>query len=111
MAKKSNPSEDYLIAIGENIRRNRQKSGYTLEKLGDEIGLDKGNMHKIEAGKNVTVLTLLKIASLLQIAPGKLLETNVKISSKNAGKVSARHKSGKTKGKKSSKKKKSGKKK
>jgi transcriptional regulator with XRE-family HTH domain len=97
-AKKDNSAEDYLSAIGENIRRNRRKSGYTLEKLGDAIGLDKGNMHKIEAGKNVTVLTLLKIAQCLEIAPAKFLD--VKVSSKKAEKKSAPKKGNKSKNKK-----------
>ena len=80
MASKLSPTELYLIAVGENVRRYRLKRGYTLEALGLDIGLDKGNMHKIEAGKNVTVLTLLKISSFLEVDPQKLIETDVKLS-------------------------------
>ena len=93
MAKKSNSTQGYLIAIGANIRNHRQKSGFTLEMLGDKIGLDKGNMHKIESGKNVTILTLIKIAELLDVAPGKLLEAK-------ASKSAPKKKSSGSKGKK-----------
>ena len=105
MAKNANLTDDYLKAIGENIRHYRQKRGYTLEVLGDHIGLDKGNMHKIEAGKNVTVLTLLKIALFLDVPGAKLLDTDMKLSSKDAGKFVARKKSSKAKTKSKGKKK------
>ena len=101
MAKKKNSTEGYLVAIGANIRNHRMKSGLTLEKLGDKIGLDKGNMHKIESGKNVTILTLVKIAELLDVAPAKLLDA--KSASASAGKKAApkaKSKGGKKSGKK-----------
>ena len=80
MAYRPNPTKDFLEAVGENIRYYRQKRGLTLEALGDDIGLDKGNMHHIEAGKNITLETLLKIAVFLEIDPSKLVNTDVNVS-------------------------------
>lgn len=100
MAYKSNPTQDFLKAIGENIRYYRQKRGFTLEALGDDIGLDKGNMHKIEAGKNITVLTLLKISLFLEVDPVKLLDTDVNISFEDAEKYVAQKKNERAKTKK-----------
>ncbi|CAN5410692.1 hypothetical protein BH09BAC5_BH09BAC5_25170 [soil metagenome] len=84
MAQRSNPSKDFLESVGDKIRYYRQKRGFTLEALGDDIGLDKGNMHRIEAGKNITLLTLVKIALFLDIEPGKLIGNKVDLSLKDA---------------------------
>ena len=71
--KKKNPVNVFLQQVGDNIRKERIKKGYTLAALGEDIGLDKSNMHKIEQGKNITLVTLLKIAAFLEIHPTKLL--------------------------------------
>lgn len=89
MAQKD-PSNDFLAAVGAKIRHYRQKEGISLIQFGDDIGLDKGNLHKIESGKNITVLTLLKIALLLKVDVSKLVSTNVKFSSKEAEKFIAK---------------------
>lgn len=80
MAKRQDPTQDFLLAVGERIRYYRKRKGYTLDALGEDIGLDKSNMHHIEAGKNITLLTLLKIALFLDIEPAKLLQTDVSLS-------------------------------
>lgn len=64
----------FLKQVGDNIRKERLKKGYTLAGLGEDIGLDKSNMHKIEQGKNITLVTLLKIAAFLEIHPVLLFE-------------------------------------
>jgi transcriptional regulator with XRE-family HTH domain len=79
MAYRQDPTQEFLSAVGENIRYYRKKKGFTLEALGEDIGLDKSNMHHIEAGRNLTLLTLLKIATFLDIDPAKLLQTEVNI--------------------------------
>lgn len=84
MAYRTDPTKEFLQAVGDNIRYYRQKRGLTLEALGDDIGLDKGNMHRIEAGKNITLLTMLKIALFLDIDPVKLLTNDVNISLEDA---------------------------
>ncbi len=64
----------FLEQVGNNIRTYRQKKGLTLEALGEDVGLDKSNMHRIEQGKNITLVTLLKIAAYLEVSPGKLIQ-------------------------------------
>jgi transcriptional regulator with XRE-family HTH domain len=110
MAKSKNPTKDFLSAVGGNIRHYRQKQGLTLEQLGEDIGLDKGNVHRIEAGKNITLLTLLKIALFLKTDPLKLLGNKVKVSVGDAENLIAGKKRARTRTKSKSKKKSSRKK-
>jgi transcriptional regulator with XRE-family HTH domain len=84
MAYRQDPTQEFLAAVGENIRYYRKKKGFTLEALGEDIGLDKSNMHHIEAGRNLTLITLLKIALFLDIEPAKLLQTNVNVTLEDA---------------------------
>lgn len=64
----------YLTEIGYNIKTYRIKRGLSLEKLGFDIGLDKSNMFRIEKGQNITLLTLIKIALILDIKPEVLIK-------------------------------------
>ena len=80
MATRKNPTKEFLQAVGSKIRYYRQKRNLTLENLGEYIGLDKGNVHRIEAGKNITLLTLLKISRFLGVDAEKLVNNNVKVS-------------------------------
>ena len=66
-SQKKYPEKQFLEAVGNNIRALRQKKGMTLEALGVDIGTDKSNMLRIEQGKNVTVLTILKLELTLNI--------------------------------------------
>ncbi len=80
MAYAKDPTKEFLRAVGENIRYYRKKRGLTLEALGDDVGLDKGNMHRIEAGKNITLVTLLKLSVFLEVDPVKLIDAEMNIS-------------------------------
>jgi transcriptional regulator with XRE-family HTH domain len=73
------PEKAFLKVVGDNIRHYRQQAGFTLEQLGEDIGLDKSNLHRIEQGKNITLLTLLKIAVFLDKDPRTLLNTNISV--------------------------------
>jgi transcriptional regulator with XRE-family HTH domain len=84
MAKRQDPTQEFLVAVGDKIRYYRRRKGFTLEALGEDIGLDKSNMHHIEAGKNITLLTLLKIALFLEVEPAKLLQTDTGLSLEDA---------------------------
>ena len=84
MAYRPEPTQEFLVAVGDNIRYYRKKKGFTLEALGEDIGLDKSNMHHIEAGKNITLLTLLKIALFLDVEPSKLMSTKVYLTMEDA---------------------------
>jgi transcriptional regulator with XRE-family HTH domain len=70
--RKKDTIEFFLEQVGDNIRHYRLKRGLTLEALGEDIGLDKSNMFRIEQGKNITLLTLLKVAAFLDVHPSKL---------------------------------------
>lgn len=84
MAIKHTVFDDFLLVVGENIRRYRTKRGYTLDQLGCDIGLDKSNMYRIEQGKNITLLTLIKIAAVLEVNPEDLLRTNIALKQADA---------------------------
>lgn len=94
MAAPTKPEKAFLKAVGDNIRQCRQEKGYTLEQLGEDIGLDKGNLHRIEQGKNITLLTLLKIAVFLDEDPQRLISTDIAVSQKEMDEYVARKKRG-----------------
>lgn len=83
------PDLRFLKAVGENIRYYRKAKGYTLEALGEDIGLDKSNTYRIERGKNITLLTLLKIAIFLDVPPQKLLDIPMNVSLDEAEQIIA----------------------
>jgi transcriptional regulator with XRE-family HTH domain len=84
MDKALTPEQEFLRAVGVNIRNQRKSKGYTLEALGEDIGLDKSNTYRIEKGKNITLLTLLKIALFLDVNPEDLLKTDVQVAVEDA---------------------------
>jgi transcriptional regulator with XRE-family HTH domain len=84
MAYKQDSTQDFLRKLGDNIRHYRKKKGFTLEALGEDLGLDKGNMHHMEAGKNMTVVTLMKIALFLDVPMQKLIPSDVNITLEEA---------------------------
>lgn len=66
-------SKLFLTQIGENIKTKRKKNGLTLEQLGLEIGLTRMQVHRIEKGYNITILTLFKISLALSLKPQELI--------------------------------------
>lgn len=82
--RKKDTIEIFLVQVGDNIRHYRQKRGLTLEALGEDIGLDKSNMFRIEQGKNITLLTLLKVATFLDVHPSKLFNGTPDIAMEDA---------------------------
>lgn len=86
MQNELTPEKAFLKSVGQNIKARRKERGYTLEALGEDIGLDKSNTFRIEQGKNITLLTLLKISLFLDITPSELLKTNVEVKIEDAEK-------------------------
>ena len=88
MAQKFN-EKAYLASIGAGIRALRMKKKMTLETFGDVVGLDKSNAYRIESGRNITLLTLEKIAQVFNMSASKLLDSaiEVKVEPKKAKKV------------------------
>jgi DNA-binding Xre family transcriptional regulator len=66
-------SKRKLKKIGLRIRSARQRRGWTLEETEEHGWPAWRHLQKIEAGKNVTVVTLFKVCRLLKIAPSDLL--------------------------------------
>jgi transcriptional regulator with XRE-family HTH domain len=64
-----------LLAIGMQIRQLREERGYSLEQLAERSGLSFRGLIYIEHGRrNAGVLTLMRIASGLDVQPGKLFD-------------------------------------
>jgi transcriptional regulator with XRE-family HTH domain len=67
--------EKFLFNVGQNIDRYRREQRMTVVFLGEKIGMAKSNLSPILKGKkNITLLTLFKIATALQVDIKKLLE-------------------------------------
>ena len=73
MGEAKDISKLFLTQIGENIKTKRKKNGLTLEQLGLEIGLTRMQVHRIEKGYNITILTLFKISLALSLKPQELI--------------------------------------
>ena len=68
----SHPS---LKALGRNLRRQREKRGFTQEKLGELAELDPTYISGIERGvRNTSGLSLLRIARALGVTVARLVE-------------------------------------
>jgi transcriptional regulator with XRE-family HTH domain len=60
-------------AIGNNIRNRRKALKYSQEEFAEHIGLDRANYGAIERGeRNITIVTLARIAIGLEIQVGDL---------------------------------------
>lgn len=66
--------KDILQRFGGHIRQLREDKGLSLRELSYACNIDNSKISKIEQGKvNVTVLTLLELATALEISPTELL--------------------------------------
>jgi len=78
MVKKELPHK-LLILVGENIAKYRKKKKLSMEQLGLEIGLTRSHIHRIENGYNLTLITILKLAIVLNIKPNKIIDVDYKL--------------------------------
>lgn len=63
-----------LNVIGNNVREYRKKLGLSQEELADLSGVHRTYIGAVERGeKNVSALSIAKIAKALKIKPDKLL--------------------------------------
>lgn len=67
-------TEQYCIAVGNNIKRARKEKGLTLKELGEKIGLTEATVQKYESGniKTIDVELLANIAKVLGVTTGTL---------------------------------------
>ena len=72
--RKKQPDK-WLIAVGDNIRRERKSAGLTQESLAEKADLAPRVVQKIEAGQiAILISTLRRIRRALGCPYGKLLE-------------------------------------
>jgi len=66
--------EDPRAISGATVRAARERAGLTQEALGHRVGFDPIEINRIDRGRrNVGLLTTIKLAKALDIAPGDLL--------------------------------------
>jgi transcriptional regulator with XRE-family HTH domain len=64
-----------LNAVGLNIRKFREKAGYSQQEFADLCDMELSQINRIELGKvNTSVSVLFRIADVLEIKPSKLLD-------------------------------------
>ncbi len=80
MAKAVTSIKEFVDLIGSNINAARRIKGITMQQLGDDIGMDRAAISKIENGKNITMETLVKIAAALEIQPSELMQGTLVVS-------------------------------
>lgn len=71
-------SKRFLIRVGRNIRKIRQEKGLSMEQLGYDIGLSRMQVHRIEKGYNITMITLLKISIALGVSTSDIVKFDYK---------------------------------
>ncbi len=86
MSKNLNITAVY-IKLGKSIKINRLKCGLTLEQLAYEIGVQKSDIFSIEKGRNITTLTLIKIATVLNIHLKDLFDFNYNVTLNDIDKI------------------------
>lgn len=75
MPKSQSLPDPRLVSLGVQIRRLREERGYSLEQLAERSGLSFRGLIYIEHGRrNPGVLTILGIASGLNVAPARLFD-------------------------------------
>lgn len=73
MAK--DPKKEYLLRFGENLKSLRTTKGLSLRALAALCSVDHSDIAKIEKGEiNITILTVLELATALEVKPRKLLD-------------------------------------
>lgn len=67
-------SAQMLRAIGDRVRRRRERLGWSQTALADLLGVAPSQISRIEAGQqSISVVRLLDIADALETTPGRLL--------------------------------------
>ncbi|MBL9080858.1 MAG: helix-turn-helix transcriptional regulator [Planctomycetales bacterium] len=64
----------FLERLGERVRRRREERGLTQQQLGDQCQLHRTFIGSVERGeRNVSVLNLRRLATVLRTTPAELL--------------------------------------
>ncbi len=62
------------VIVGANIKREREKAGYTQDQFSEMLGIGPKSLSSVERGVvGVSMTTLLKICDLLHVSPNVIL--------------------------------------
>lgn len=70
----TNEEKKYLKRLGSKIRSLRNAKGWTLEDVEEHGWSNWQHLQKIEAGKNITIVTLRRVAQLYKLSLAELLD-------------------------------------
>ena len=70
----SKKEEKFLKELGQKIREVRLQKGWTLEETEEHGWPNWRHLQKIESGKNITIISLYRIARLYKVCITSLLE-------------------------------------
>jgi transcriptional regulator with XRE-family HTH domain len=62
----------FFSALGKRVRQLRKKSGYSQEDM-ISFGFSARHWQQVEAGRPITVTTLLRICEVFEVSVGKLV--------------------------------------
>jgi transcriptional regulator with XRE-family HTH domain len=69
----------FLKSIANNLRRARERKGYSQEQLAQMAGFSRSYYNEIELGKrNISILNLYKLMSALELTANELFDINDK---------------------------------
>lgn len=79
--KDSETLNEFLIKFGKKVKEERESRGLTLDDLEFHSMIDSSDINKIELGqRNITMKSLLKIATGLKVDPKELLNFELNLS-------------------------------
>lgn len=72
--------DELLARFGNNLSNIRKSKNLTLRELANRCNVNFSNIGQMESGKkNVTLITLIDLASGLDVPPKKLLDFDLKV--------------------------------
>jgi transcriptional regulator with XRE-family HTH domain len=71
-------NERALKAVGLQIRKLRERAGYSQQEFADLCDMELSQINRVELGKvNTSISVIFKIAEVLKIKPSKLFEVEI----------------------------------
>ena len=62
------------ILVGANIKREREKAGFTQEALSEQVSLESKTLSAVERGNvGISLTTLVKLCDVLKVSPNVIL--------------------------------------
>jgi transcriptional regulator with XRE-family HTH domain len=68
--------EDFVVRATRRFAEIRRSRGVTQDQLAEMLGTATRNVQRIEAGQNVTLHTLARLAAALDVTPAELVGTD-----------------------------------